>query len=129
MNILENPRKLKNPRNLLLLFVKITKFLEFFKNIAIKTTVFSNSALGHWSAHCSDLHLRNSLREILRWLFFLFRSFLADWHNVDNEIKSTKSLIVLLHVFAQLYYILNIYAYLLFYLNIYPNKHCLYTSG
>ena len=41
--MLENPRKFKNSLNLLLLVVKITKFLEFFKKITIKTIVFSNS--------------------------------------------------------------------------------------
>ena len=41
--MLENPRKFKNSPNLLLLFVKITKFLEFSKKITIKTIVFSNS--------------------------------------------------------------------------------------
>ena len=41
--MLENPRKFKNSLNLLLLFVKITKFLEFFKKLTIKTIVFSNS--------------------------------------------------------------------------------------
>ena len=39
----ENPRNLKNLPNLLMLFVKITKFLEFSKKITIKTIVFSNS--------------------------------------------------------------------------------------
>ena len=44
MKILENSRKLKDPPNLLLLFVKITKFLEFSKKkITIKTIVFSTS--------------------------------------------------------------------------------------
>ena len=43
MKILQNPRKLKNSPNLLLLFVKITKFLEFSIKITIKTIVFSNS--------------------------------------------------------------------------------------
>ena len=42
--MLENPRKFKNSPNLLLLFVKITKFIEFSKKITIKTIVFSNSA-------------------------------------------------------------------------------------
>ena len=42
--MLENPRKFENSPNLLLLFVKITKCLEFFKKITIKTIVFSNSA-------------------------------------------------------------------------------------
>ena len=42
--ILENPRKLKNSSNLLVLFVKITKSLKFSKKITIKTIVFSNSA-------------------------------------------------------------------------------------
>ena len=41
--MLENSRKFKNSPNLLLLFVKITKFLEFSKKITIKTIVFSNS--------------------------------------------------------------------------------------
>ena len=41
--MLENPRKFKNSPNLLVLFVKITKFLEFSKKITIKTIVFSNS--------------------------------------------------------------------------------------
>ena len=41
--MLENPRKLKIHQNLLALFVKITKFLEFYKKITIKTIVFSNS--------------------------------------------------------------------------------------
>ncbi len=45
MKILQNPRKFKNSPNLLLLFVKITKFLEFSKKITIKTIVFSNSGL------------------------------------------------------------------------------------
>ena len=43
MKILKNPRKLKNSPNLLLLFVKITKFLEFSIKISIKTIVFLNS--------------------------------------------------------------------------------------
>ena len=43
--MLENPRKLKNSPNLLLLFVKITKCLDFSKKITIKTRVFSNSAI------------------------------------------------------------------------------------
>ena len=42
--MLENPRKLKNSPNLLLLFAKITKFLEFSKKITRKTILFSNSA-------------------------------------------------------------------------------------
>ena len=40
--MLENHRKLNSP-NVLVLFVKITKFLEFSKKITIKTIVFSNS--------------------------------------------------------------------------------------
>ena len=44
MKNLENPRKFKNSPHLLLLFVKITKFLEISKKITIKTIVFSNSA-------------------------------------------------------------------------------------
>ena len=43
--MLEHPRKFKNSPNLLLLFVKITKFFEFSKKITIKTTVFSNSGI------------------------------------------------------------------------------------
>ena len=43
MEILQNPRKLKNSPNLLLLFVKITKFWGFSKKLTIKTIVFSNS--------------------------------------------------------------------------------------
>ena len=43
MKMLQNPRKLKNSPNLLVLFVKVTKFLEFSKKITIKTIVFSNS--------------------------------------------------------------------------------------
>ena len=46
MKIQKNVRKsqkLKSSPNLLLLFVKITKFLEFSKKITIKTIVFSNS--------------------------------------------------------------------------------------
>ena len=46
--MLENPRKLKNSPNLLLLFVKITKFLEFSKSITIKTIVFSNFVWNHF---------------------------------------------------------------------------------
>ena len=46
MKILENPRKRKNSPNLLLLFVKIRKILEFSKKITIKTIVFSNSGTG-----------------------------------------------------------------------------------
>ena len=45
--MLENPRKFKNSPNLLLLFVKITKFLEFSKKITVKTIVFSNSGRSH----------------------------------------------------------------------------------
>ena len=47
MKILENPTKLKTAPNLLLLFMKITKFLEFSKKITIKTIVFSNSVPSH----------------------------------------------------------------------------------
>ena len=43
MRILQNPRKFKNSPNLLLLFVKIAKFLEFSIKITRKTIVFSNS--------------------------------------------------------------------------------------
>ena len=42
--MLENPRKFKKSPNLLILFVKITNILEFYKKITIKTIVFSNSA-------------------------------------------------------------------------------------
>ena len=38
--MLQNPRKFKNSPNLLALFAKITKFLEFSKKITIKTIVF-----------------------------------------------------------------------------------------
>ena len=41
--MLENSKKFENSPNLLLLFVKITKFLEFSAKITIKTIVFSNS--------------------------------------------------------------------------------------
>ena len=34
--MLENPKKFKNSPNLLVIFVKITKFLEFSKKITIK---------------------------------------------------------------------------------------------
>ena len=47
MKILENPRKLKSSANLLLLYVKITQFLEFSKKITIKAIVFSNSGEAH----------------------------------------------------------------------------------
>ena len=40
--MLENPRKFKNSPYVLLLFVKITKFLEFSKKITIKNIFFSN---------------------------------------------------------------------------------------
>ena len=43
--MLENPKNFKNSPNLMVLFVKITKFLEFSKKITIKTIGFSNSEL------------------------------------------------------------------------------------
>ena len=49
MKILENPRKLKNSPNLLLLFVKVTKFLKFSKKITRKTIVFSNSEISRFA--------------------------------------------------------------------------------
>ena len=52
MTILEKPRKLKNSPNLLVLFVKITKFFEFSKKITIKTIVFSNSGIGMFRNMC-----------------------------------------------------------------------------
>ena len=42
--MLENPRKFENSPNLLLLFVKITKCLEFSKKITIKTIAFRTLA-------------------------------------------------------------------------------------
>ena len=40
MKMLENPRKLKKSPNLLVLFVKISKFLEFSKKITMKNDSF-----------------------------------------------------------------------------------------
>ena len=41
--MLQNPRQFENSPNLLMLFVKITKFLQFSKKITKKTIVFLNS--------------------------------------------------------------------------------------
>ena len=48
-NMLENPRKFKNSPNLLLLFVKIRKVLEFSKKITIK-----NESSIYWARPISD---------------------------------------------------------------------------
>ena len=58
--MLENPKKFKNSPNLLLIFVKITKFLEFSKNYYKKTIVFSNSA-DSWDRRYNRTWLGGSL--------------------------------------------------------------------
>ena len=51
--MLENPKKFKNSPNLLLIFVKITKFLEFFKKITIKNySFFELCLLGSKKKNC-----------------------------------------------------------------------------
>ena len=47
--MLENSKKLKNSPNLLVIFVKITKFLEFSKKVTIKTIVFWNSGGAYYN--------------------------------------------------------------------------------
>ena len=53
----QNLRKFKNSPNLLLLFVKITKFLEFSKKITIKNYSFFELWLVHRVAVAVDVAL------------------------------------------------------------------------
>ena len=58
--MLENPKKFKNSPNLLVIFVKITKFLEYSKKITIKNYSFSNSDASGQNGSYSVCNFANS---------------------------------------------------------------------
>ena len=90
MKIFENSRKLKNSLNLLLLFVKLTKFFKFYKKITIKTIVFSNSVLkekGKWTK--SSTSWKISIKKWTKLFLHLWQyrtKFGNWWRNLKNVI-------------------------------------------
>ena len=89
--MLENHRKFKNSSNLLLLFVKITKFLEFSKKITI---VFSNSGL---CFDCQSLKFEAQLFLFGNILFLqhCLSLFLCIFYAIPNQSNFLK------HIFAR----------------------------